>query len=241
MKKRVARPVQPENIDYEGQMLRNLVGIIVVSAHIMYGSSVDADVVLDFEQLEHVDAFVDVPPGLTYSEDGYTLTTPGLGGFASFGTLDSRFTGSTSLIINSLPNPLDLQDPRNSAILTRDGGGSFALRSIDLAELNFHLSTTVTFVATKSGGGTATQSFTIDGIGFAAETFFFSTEFESITSVTWRQEGNFHQFDNIVVGPAGPIVPEPSTMLLFSSGLIGLAFSRRRLSSAKPKHGRKHR
>ncbi|MEW4490150.1 PEP-CTERM sorting domain-containing protein [Thalassoglobus sp. JC818] len=206
-------------------MLRNLVGIIVVTAHMMNGSCVEADVVLDFEQLVHVDTFVDALPGVTYSEDGYTLTTPGLGGFASFGTLDTRFTGSTSLIINSVPNPLDPLDPRNSATLTQDGGGSFALKSIDLAELNFPLSTTVTFVAVKTGGGTAMQSFTLDGIAFAAETFLFSSDFNSITSVTWRQDGYFHQFDNIVVGPAGPIVPEPSTMLLFSCGLLGIAIA----------------
>jgi hypothetical protein len=86
-----------------------------------------------------------------------------------------------------------------------------------------------------------TQQFTLDGVAYAAETFFFDSSFANIVALVWHQNDSvlsnnptctnclaIHQFDNIVVNP----IPEPSTALLLTLGLAGIAAGRR-LSSTR--------
>lgn len=172
-----------------------------------------ADTVIDFESLRHDDASI-MYHGATYSEDGFTLSAPGAFGFGTFGTLETRFSGSTALFNDT---------PGDTTTLTKDGGGAFDLLSIDIAELNGSVVADVTFIGTLSGGGTVSQTFTLDGVAFAAETFLFSG-FTSVVSVAWDQEFPYHQFDNITIANGVSVVPTPGAaaggMALLALGAI---------------------
>lgn len=174
--------------------------------------------VIDFQSLEHVDN-VNKDEGFTYSEDGFTLTEENMNqGFHTFGTLESRYSGSTALFNDTIGGVTKL---------VKDGGGVFDLNSIDLAELNGNRVATVTFTGNLSGGGTVTQSFTLDGNAFAPETFSF-VGFTNLVSVTWGQDSPFHQFDNIVLDENLAPVPVPASLPLVLTALAGLGFASRR-------------
>jgi hypothetical protein len=120
----------------------------------------------------------------------------------------------------SYPNPVEGSDslsalfigPGNStATLTKVGGGAFAMRSINLAQLYFSQAggspvISVTFTGTRADGRTVTQ---ILGPHVVLETpilyrYFFNSSFANVVSVAWAQ-APLHQFDNVAVGPPGPL------------------------------------
>lgn len=166
--------------------------------------------ILDFQSLAHADAFSSFH-GAGLGEDGFSIAGTNL---MTFGTLEPRYSGSTALFENAIDGQI---------VLTRVGGGAFDLYSIDLAELNGPAATTITFTGDTLGGGVVSQSFTLDGDAFGAETFEFSDDFRGVTAVRWSQVAPFHQFDNVVV-------PEPSTGALLIAGSLGVlaAHGRRR-------------
>ncbi len=108
--------------------------------------------------------------------------------------------------------------------LSRVGGGSFDLFSIDLAELSGSSVANITFI--RDGG--YSQTFTLDGTAFTPETFLFDNGFLNTNSVTWTQDSPFHQFDNIQIDVA--TVPAPAAVWLLGSGLLGLIGMRRKPS-----------
>jgi hypothetical protein len=142
---------------------------------------------IDFQALEHADA-LNTSEGNSYEESGYRVEQlpPTVSTLNTFGTAEARYTGSTALFNN---------DDDGVTQLTRIDGEAFDLISIDLAELNGNLVASITFT-TNTGH---TQTFTLDGTAFNAETFSFDSGFRGITSVTWVQVAPYHQFDNSVV------------------------------------------
>ena len=155
--------------------------------------------VIDFDTLLASGTFLtDVAE--PYTEDGFVFITSTLFGPASFNafvTVDdgnADFTGSAALVVNFFGD---------TVTLTASGAGVFDLQSIDLAEI-FGSTPSVTFTGEVFGGGTVTQTFTLDGLA-GAETFIFSGDFDNVVSVSWDQ-GTFtsvHQFDNIVIAGGG--------------------------------------
>ena len=157
--------------------------------------------------------------GNVYRESGFefsNLSNPF--SFASFGTQNPFFNGSTALFNDNTDG---------QTRLSQIGGGLFSLSSITLSTLApgyTEEGTSVSFTGLLATGGSVMQSFNVaDG---AAQTFSFSPNFSNLSAVTWSNEANFHQFDNITVAA----VPEPETYALMLSGLGLVAFAARRRS-----------
>ncbi len=179
--------------------------------------------VIDFESLAHSDDYAD--HGATYTEDGFLLTntaTVASSGFdpslATAGTNAFGYSGSTALFNDNW---------QGQTVLTRTDGGWFNLNSITLSEF-YDIDPTidpidVVFTGMLNNGATVTQTLTLDGV-FGPEVFTFDPSFSNLVAVSWLQTEVFHQFDDLTIAP----VPEPSTILLFASGLLTVAAARRK-------------
>ena len=160
--------------------------------------------------------------GPTYTEDGFTISN--LSNTTSSTALLSPRSGNTTYYAGSAA--LFNNSGNGTTELVKDSGGTFDLFSIDLTEVDINRlgPTSVDFTGHLFGGGTITQSIGLDGV-FGFETLFFSG-FENLTSVTWVQSPQFHQFDNIRIDVAA--VSEPSVLALLGLGLVGVGFSRKK-------------
>lgn len=187
--------------------------LFLASALTVAGASLATADIIDFQSLEVNNAAVNYV-GTSVTEDGW-LINKNVGepfDFAVFGTQDPRYPGSTALFNDTIGGMNRLQHGAASV---------FDLVSIDLDFLVGGSGSTVNFTGFINGGGTVQQQFITDGT-VGLQTFNF-VGFDNLTHVEWLQEGDFHQYDNIVVN----VVPEPGTVIALLAGL-GLLVSRRR-------------
>jgi len=173
------------------------------------------DVIIDFQQLEHNDSEIE-NHGFVYEEDGYRLSHPEDEPFefATFGTQEPRYPGSTALFNNTVDGVITLEAIDKSL---------FTLKSIDISNLNNNGPTTVRFTGNLDNGDQVFASFTTSGSENQLETFFFDKTWTNLQSVVWVQEAPFHQFDNIAVNP----IPAPGALALLGVGLVGVRRRRR--------------
>lgn len=186
----------------------------------IFGLAMNAQAgIITFESLSHVDDQV-VDHGSTFTENGFLFTniaTEADSGFppslATLGTEAYGFSGSTALFNDNF---------EGLTILTRTDNTAFSFNSIHLAELYATGDTfDVTFSAQREDGSSVFQTLTLDGL-LGREKFIFGSDFSDVVAVSWAQgEYDFHQFDNVNV-------PEPMSMLLFGTGLIGLLGARKK-------------
>jgi hypothetical protein len=177
-------------------------------------------VTINFDTLEIAGGgytmFTTPTPG--YSEAGFTLTTDDSVGLYSAEQGHGFYAGSAGMFANGV----------NAVItLAPTGGGTFSINSMDLSTVGFGGTSPVNFVGNISGGGTVTAGTVLSGgVGFSA--FNFPTSFTNLTSLTWTQSANFHQFDNIVLNAA--TTPDGgTTALMLGLALVGCGAIRRKL------------
>ncbi len=113
--------------------------------------------------------------------------------------------------------------------LTRVGGGAFSISSIDLFNA-FGETANVMFTGILNGGGSV---MTTAGVTASLTTFLFGAGWDNLVSLQWDQNENASVVDNIHLSTSSQeTVPEPATMTLLASGLMGIAATRRRKKRA---------
>ena len=154
----------------------------------------------------------------SYTESGFQFTNDFVyaSAFGSWGSTESNYAGSQALFNNA----------NAGTTFSKVGGGSFTLNSIDLSELSYAPSysgsITVDIIGQLAGGGTVSYAAILD-LMFGFETFNFGNLFSEVTSVYLKQDTYlFFQFDNVTINESSSPVPEPISMLLFGTGIVGI-------------------
>jgi hypothetical protein len=195
---------------------------------------------LNFNGLTDPDGLGVRPVANCYMESGYTVTAVGV---PCTGT-----AAATALAVGSAIDPtlfpgspaIFLNDPTATMIeFTRVGGGLFSLSSIAFAPF-LQAATTVTLMGIRPSA--ATVMLTLAGIPAGGLVPALSTFTPAgLTGLSALRVSSTNQFgepyvliDNVTfVGAAVSTVPEPATIALFATGLLGVgAFARRRRAAA---------
>lgn len=238
-----------QNLSQSG--LRQVWLSLLLTVALSSGSAVAYTVTIDFERAT-TSPSGSVNNGNPYIEDGFALSTPNRGiNVFEDGWQSNRGASNGTNYGNIYENFQYVAD----LILTRRDRRSFALRSIDVAELfqlqDYAASSNVESVAITgflTSGNTVSAAFNLDGVidGLGGvedfETILFDDYWGDLTKAVFNARpieqsrfGVYFAFDNIVVGSQVPVppkedpetnVPSPASIVLLGLGLIALRLMR---------------
>jgi MYXO-CTERM domain-containing protein len=197
---------------------RTAAAAITAAGTMVLGGGAQA-LTLGFSQFTFPDGVNPLNPPTTVSEQGFTFTAccDLSAKFEVFGTAEARFPGQVALILDGAGR---------TTTLSRDGGGTFSLSSIDVANILSPGAVDIEIDGTVHGGGMVHEDFSFNSFGHLT-TLTLDSDFRDLDAVSWAQVGNPEfQFTNVVVQPDATSVPEPALPAVL--GLAGLGLLRRR-------------
>jgi hypothetical protein len=170
--------------------------------------------VIDFDDLEEAGTGAGVLASYSDGDFVFSSAPENLSAFGYWQQSNDYYNTSAALFNNYF----------GETILSTSSGNLFTIDSIDLDLLYLDGEANVHFYAYDKDD-VEVADLDIDLTTDGWQTLSFGQDFQNIAYLKWQQTSSYHQFDNVNATP----VPEPATMLLLGSGLIGLAgFSKKK-------------
>ncbi|MGI4826761.1 MAG: PEP-CTERM sorting domain-containing protein [Janthinobacterium lividum] len=158
----------------------------------------------------------------SYTEDGFVITN------TSGQYLIGTYFGDPvpNLFSGSADNFFAAEATGTASVtVTRVGGGSFTFEGADLAD--DAMPGTYAYSGVMDGTSMFTQTGDIESTLF--QEYKSNTPATAVTSLTITESGGDFNLDNIVVdAPATAVTPEPSSLFLMGTGILGVALTMRR-------------